>query len=362
MSVYNFTKPGAALLGHWTEERVLKEDGLAVRVTAGKGAVDSFERVMPRCRTSSSAASWSSVSTQAQACVLQPSQAPSAPPRGAAAAAAIAREAEAYVQGLTESRLAALRATEQPLSETQSRYAQAYDRDAYQVAQGLVAERSARRAPSSPTVAEQAAALGATARPAAYAASHYSQDAPVTSFSARLPELVFPYAFSCAGQAAAGKAHAEALYGGRGALENVPAHLLAPGAELSLAPLLTRLQRRLAEAGLLGGLPELVGRLQEAVAQGRLVQAADARAGGGSILGARQAAHNPHQGDPAFVRADVFRLFFHSLRTQLSDVDLEAVVRMASPVAAAGRAEGGVHVVSLALLEKLEGLAASARQ
>ena len=354
---YNLTKPGAALLGLWTEERVLRDDNLAVRVV-GKGAVDSFERCMPRCRASKSAASWVSNSHATQASVLQPSQAPSAPPRGALRDAAIAAEAARQVAALGAAREAALLATGANTSEAHDRFAGvAYDTDAYLVAQDLAAARTARRnANPAATVAQQAQALGATARPGAYVGSSYATDAPVTSFSARLPELVFPYAFSGAGQAAAGKEHAAALYGGAAGLQGLPQHLLAPGAELALAPLLTRFLRRLQEAGV-GGMQDLLARLQAALRDGALAAAADARSSG-SILGKRQAAPNPHAGDPAFVRADVFRLFVHALRTRLLDIDLEAIVRMASPPLSV---RDQVPVVSLALLEKLEALAASAR-
>ena len=358
-STFNLAKPGAALLGMWEEERILKEDGLAVRVV-GKGAVDSFERCMPRCRASKSAASWASTQRATQASVLQPSQAPSAPPRGAASAAAIAAEAAAQVAAQAAAQAAALLPRGENASEARCAYhAAPYDTDAYGVAQGLAAARASRGGAASPapSAAQQAAALGASARPAAYtASSHYASDAPVTSFSARLPELVFPYAFSGAGQAAAGKEHAAALYGAAAAA-TLPQHLRAPGAELSLAPLLTRFLRRLQEAGV-AGLPDFLERLAAAVAGGALVRAADARAGGGSVLGQRLAAPTPFAGDPRYVRADVFRLFVHSLRSRVADVDLESIVRMASPQAAA---RDQVPVVSLALLEPLEALAAAAR-
>jgi hypothetical protein len=357
-STFNLAKPGAALLGMWEEERILKQDGLAVRVV-GKGAVDSFERCMPRCRASKSAAAWASTQRVTQASVLQPSQAPSAPPRGAAAAAAIAAEAAALVAAGAAAAAAALVPRGANASEARSAFHGAvYDVDAYGVAQGVAAARASRGGAASPapSVAQQAAALGASARPGAYASGHYASDAPVTSFSARLPELVFPYAFSGAGQAAAGKEHAAALYGAAAAAA-VPQHLLAPGAELSLAPLLTRFLRRLREAGV-AGLQDFLERLGAAVGEGALARAADARAGGGSVLGQRMAAPNPHAGDARFVRADVFRLFVHSLRTRVSDLDLESIVRMASPQATA---RDQVPVVSLALLEQLESLAAAAR-
>jgi hypothetical protein len=346
------------MIGHWREERVLAQDGLAVRVDPGKGdVIDSFERCMPRCRerplVGHSAAHDQFVS------VLQPSQAPSAPPRSARLEAAIASEAAEHVRQLLQAREAALGVSGAPSSETHDRYAKPYDRDAYYVAQDLAALRSQKKNSNpEPTVAQQSAALGATARPTAYTAGHYAKDAPVTSFSARLPELVFPYAFSNAGGGrAAGKEHAEALYAtGRQQLETLPVHLLAPGAELSLAPLFSRFLSRLEEAGV-AGLPDFTRRLQAAVAEGALAARADAR-GVGSILGKRQAATNPFEGNPAFVRADVFRLFLHSLGTKLQDIDLEAVVRMAAPAA---RAADQVPVVSLELLERLSAMVTSAR-
>jgi hypothetical protein len=305
------------------------------------------------------AAAWASTQRATQASVLQPSQAPSAPPRGAASAAAIAAEAAAQVAAQAAAQAEALLPRGENASEARSAYhAAPYDTDAYGVAQGVAAARASRGGAASPapSAAQQAAALGASARPAAYARGHYASDAPVTSFSARLPELVFPYAFSGAGQAAAGKEHAAALYGAAAAAA-VPQHLRAPGAELSLAPLLTRFLRRLQEAGV-AGLPEFLERLGAAVAEGALARAADARAGGGSVLGQRLAAPNPFAGDPRYVRADVFRLFVHSLRSRVADVDLESIVRMASPQAAA---RDQVPVVSLALLEQLEALAEAAR-
>ncbi len=343
------------MTGFWSEERVLKEDGYASRVYGRDMAkADSFERVMPRCRASATMKTSTSATVDQQTAVLQPSQAPVAPPRGAQRDQAITAESQAFVstQWAQNSRYPP---TGEAVSETMSRYHVPYDVKAYGVAQGLAAARDAQRSPGKllppplpPGVAK--------ANPEAYAAGHWTTAPIVTAFCSRLPELVFPYsAGSGRGKAGPGMEHAVQLHGAEG-VEGLPYHLLAPGAELSLAPLFQRLVSRLEGVGLT--LPGFVERLQGAVAEGSLEKVCEGRKVGLGPMAKRLAAKNPHAGNPEFVRADVFRLFVHTLRIPLADLDLEGIVRMCRPP----QKDNEEPVVSLSLLERISRLVKSVQQ
>jgi len=144
--------------------------------------------------------------------------------------------------------------------------------------------------------------------------------------------------------------HAVELHGPE-KIKGLPYHLLAPGAELTLAPLFQRLVNRLRE-GRGMSLADFVRGLQSAAAEGALEKVCDSRGVGLGPLEKVIGPINPYVDDPAFVRADVFRMYVHTLRIQLSDVDLEAVVRMCAPL----QKPREVPVVSLSLLERVADL------
>ena len=145
--------------------------------------------------------------------------------------------------------------------------------------------------------------------------------------------------------------HAVSLHGPE-KIKGLPYHLLAPGAELTLAPLFQRLVNRLREGPVAMSLEEFIRGVQAAAAEGALERACEARNVGLGPMEKVLGAVNPYAGDPAFVRADVFRFYVHSLRIQLADVDLEGIVRMCAPV----QASREVPVVSLSFLERVADL------
>lgn len=352
---YNLVNPGACMTGFWEEERILKQDGLASRVY-GKDMqkADSFERVMPRCRASDTMRTSKSATVDQMTAVLQPSQAPTAPPRGAQRDLAIAAESQAFVSTQWAQK-SAYQYTGEAVSETMNRYHVPYDVGAYGVAQGLAAARDAQRSPGKnlPPPLPPGMAKG---NPSAYSAGHYSTAPIITAFCSRLPELVFPYsAGSSRGHAGPGMEHAVQLHGAEG-VEGLPYHLVAPGAELSLAPLFQKLVSRLEGVGLT--LAAFVERLQGAVAEGSLERVCEGRKVGLGPMAKTLASKNPHKGNPEFVRADVFRLFVHSLKMPLADTDLEGIVRMCRPP----QKDNEEPVVSLNLLIRVSHLVKSVQQ
>lgn len=295
--------------------------------------MDTFERVMPRCRASKTMVGATSVAQRTMQDVLQPSTAPTAPPRGAATAAAIAAAAEDHVQSLFVVRPA----PPERATETAERFA-APPPDALLIAQGLAASRAGARSPNALRPGALAASVGATAQPAAYG-GHYASEAPVTASAARASELVFPFGASGRPPPPGLPAFTLAVHGEGAAV--LPDGVRGPGAELSLAPLLARLEKRLAGAGVAGGARGLWTAVEAAVAAGGVVARAEALAGGSGVL---PGAPPPPPAPPllgeggGLARADVFRLAVHSLRCGLSDPDLEALVRACAPRPAAAAA------------------------
>ncbi len=263
--------------------------------------------------------------------VLQPSQAPTAPPRGALTAAAISAAAEEQVRALYEVRSEAPERS----TETSERFAPP-PLDATLSAQGLAAARTLARSPNAHRPGALAASVGAVAQPSAYG-GHYASEAPVTAFAARATELVFPFGASGRPPPPGLPGHAVALHSAAGA-GVLPDGDLAPGAELSLGPLVARLDRRLRGAGVPGGAGGLWGTVEDAVAAGGVVARAEALRGGSGVL---PGAPPPPPAPPlleeggGLARADVFRLAVHALRCGFSDADLEALVRACAPRPAA---------------------------
>jgi hypothetical protein len=298
---------------------------------------------MPRCRAARGA--YVSTSAAAAADVTAPAHAPAPAPRGAARDAAIAAAAAADVA-------ARARAPEEwPRGSMTAAAFAAPPADATALAQSVAGARAAARGAGAARPAPDGAAeMGAAARPEAYeaAGTHYSRDAPVTAFAARACELTFPFSFPPPRAAPSGGAGAALAAAGGAAL---PPHVTIPGAELSLAPLFTRLARRLRDAG--AGVDAL---------------AADARARAPALLAAaaRDAARLV---PPAFpeapppgrdvVPARALRAAAHALRCGIADADLEACVRAAAPVALARKAgaDAAEQWVDLGVLLALSALA-----
>jgi len=98
-SDFNVTAP-RCLIGLWIEERCLLSENYVARVSGKADGVDTFERVMPRCRQGKGR--WVSTTAQAGVDITAPHAAPAPPPRATLRARTIEAEAIAYVASLTQ--------------------------------------------------------------------------------------------------------------------------------------------------------------------------------------------------------------------------------------------------------------------
>lgn len=94
---FNLTAP-RCLIGLWSEERELLSENYVARVTGKADKVDTFERVMPRCRQGKGR--WVSSAAQAGIDVMAPAHAPAPPPRAVLLERSVEAEAAAYVASL----------------------------------------------------------------------------------------------------------------------------------------------------------------------------------------------------------------------------------------------------------------------
>ena len=96
---FNLTAP-RCLIGLWIEERCLQSENYVARVSGKADGVDTFERVMPRCRQGKGR--WVSTTAQAGVDITAPHAAPAPPPRSTLRARTIEAEAIAYVASLAQ--------------------------------------------------------------------------------------------------------------------------------------------------------------------------------------------------------------------------------------------------------------------
>jgi hypothetical protein len=311
--------------------------------------VDTFERVMPRCRTAKGV--YVTQTAEAAACVLAPSHAPPGAPRVALRERAFAEAAAAEVEAAApKSVLLAARpgmrpppfcAAAEEFEIGSMNTMTAPPADATLCAQNAVKARAARRAATgpSPPPPDTAAEMGAAARADAYeSAAACATDLPLTYAGARAAEGAFPLAFPPPRQLVPALGDAASA---------LPKHCRIPGAELSLAPLATRVERRL-----------------RAVGASLASVAADARARAPATLARAAAAARalipprapaePPAGDDC-VPATAFRDAAHAARSALLDADLEAIVRAAAPVAIAQKSgdDAQERWVSLSAVEAI---------
>ena len=311
--------------------------------------VDTFERVMPRCRTAKGV--YVTQTAETAASVLAPSHAPPGAPRLALRERAFAEAAAAEVEAAApKSVLTAAHPGARPPPfcaaaedfEVGSMNAMtAPPPDATLCAQNAVKARAARRAATGPPAQppDTAAEMGAAARTDAYeSAAACATDVPLTYAAARAAEGAFPLAFPPPRQLVPAIGDMAAA---------LPKHCRIPGAELSLAPLVTRVERRLRAVG---------ASLASVAADARArtpATLARAAAAARSLVPPRSPAVPP-AGDDC-VPATAFREAAHAVRSALLDADLEAIVRAAAPVAVAQKSSDDVREawVSLSALEAL---------
>jgi hypothetical protein len=225
MPDFNLTPAVGCLIENWIEDRLLVADGYVARVAGKDGvAVDSFERVVPRCRGSDSAKSWASSNHDAMALVTKPRTLPLPGPRGVETAARIAAAAEAEVAArLARTDVLGSRTSEQ--RDQYKRYATEIYAAAAEAMGGSMYGDKGRGRLDKDGLVIPTAAFGIAAQTSVYAHSDYRAGPAMTVTSARSCEGVF---------AGAPPSKRAASY---------------PGAELSLQLLFTKLQRRLKEAG-----------------------------------------------------------------------------------------------------------------
>jgi hypothetical protein len=310
--------------------------------------VDSFERVMPNCRSSNSAGLWSTQMCDAMRDVEKPASRPAHPPRDALSQTAIQQEAVDYVNSLKPPTR-----TYPKLSENHERYVR-YEDPAYKEAATASARRGPKLAgstalgplgpPPRPAAAAAAEQEPSPANYEAYAQSDYRYDPPVTLYSSRLPE---PGAFGgmtaarTAGiplgrsatltnsMAAAYQRHdgaddqgaaGDVTVGGsamRTALGPRPMRYLAPGAELALKSIFVKFLRRFEDAKV------DVAAFLAAVARHAKT---DPRVDLGATAGSTVRSGPGGSVVAGLVPAAHFRSLVHALHLRLLDADLEAVV------------------------------------
>lgn len=293
-SDFNTTAP-RCLIGLWSEERCLLSENYVARVSGKSDKVDTFERVLPRCRQG--VGRWVSTTAQAGVDISAPRHPPLLPPRAAALARAIEAEAAAYIASL------------EPAPEV-------YDHRSYASSQFCEPPSDAAG------VAPAMAAARAAARHPSGVEPH---DADLAKFTAA------PSPSRCA-------------------LSRLPLHLQSRETQLTLAPVIKRIVGRLAAAG--SSMADLAA---NARAFNPAALAHEARSAA-CIIPPAKVEKSPAGDDIVLARA--LREAARAMNAALADADIEQAARVCAPARGVIKAKDDIHLlwVSLTTLEALEGL------
>lgn len=327
------------LIGNWQNDRMLIQDGYKARVMGAEvKRLDSFERVMPRCRQARG--QYESMNKTAQLDVTKPKSIPAPGPRGLAQAAELELEATRFVSETTRPR------TEAPEYLTQTARVFTKPADARDLpAAGLPRMASPQRGAKSSSTEESKG----EPVPDVYVNGYYGSTGTVTLYTSRYPEgwlaktatsnVLDPfgrsYAFSSSLKGGRHGKHAEAMEGVSGVQELGssmrtaigPAQpVVAPGSELALKAMFTRFIKRTGEAlapsssNPAAGLQAFVEALEHHAHQDASPdeEVALGATTGGALTG--------HFEDHIFVTPEAFRTAAYAAKLQMHDRDLEAVI------------------------------------